>query len=182
MKIEKTNFQGLLLIHAFNPKDERGQFVKFFSERYFGENQLKFNIEEVYYSISNKDVIRGMHFQLPPKDHDKIVFVSQGEITDVCLDLRKESKTFGKVFSIKLTSDNNLGLFIPKGFAHGFETLSDMAMVHYLQSTSYSVEHDFGILWDSIPYEWLIEKPILSERDKSFITLKEYTTINQNYF
>lgn len=182
MKFEKTGFQGLFLIHTFNPRDNRGQFVKLYNDINYRENQINFNIEEVYYSISNKDVIRGMHFQIPPNDHNKIVFVSEGEITDVCLDLRKKSSTFGKVFSVKLSSANNVGIFIPKGFAHGFETLSDKATVHYLQSTVHSHEHDTGILWNSIPYEWLIDKPIVSERDKSFISLNEYITTNQNYF
>ena len=182
MKLEKTDFQGLILIHSFNPKDDRGQFVKFFTDDYYRENKLKFNIEEVYYSVSNKKVVRGMHFQLPPKDHDKIVFVSQGEILDVCLDLRKRSNTFGKVFNIKLNAENNKGMFIPKGFAHGFETLSDIAVVHYLQSTSYSKEHDFGILWNSIPHRWSVKKPIISDRDKGFITLKEYINSKNNCF
>ena len=182
MKIEKTNFNGLCLIHSFNPKDNRGQFVKVFSEEFYSEKQLKFSIEEVYYSVSYRNVIRGMHFQLPPKDHDKIVFVSQGKITDVCVDLRKKSKTYGKTFSVKLSSDNNISIFIPKGFAHGFKVDSEMAMVHYLQSSTYSNEHDFGILWNSIPFDWNINEPILSERDSSFITLEEYFRSNNNRF
>ncbi len=182
MKFEETAFKNLLLIHAFNPIDNRGQFVKVFSYQTYLKNKVNFNIEEVYYSISNKNVIRGMHFQLPPKEHDKIVFVSQGEITDVCVDLRKSSNTYGEAFSVELSSENNIGIFIPKGFAHGFKVNSDTAIVHYLQSSIYSNENDFGILWNSIPYDWNIGNPIISDRDKSFIPLKEYINSKNNCF
>lgn len=182
MKFEETDFEGLKILHAFNPKDNRGQFVKYFNDDLFRRNQMEFEIKEVYYSVSFKKVIRGMHFQLPPKAHDKIVFVSHGEISDVCLDLRKKSETFGKIFNQTLSSENNKGIFIPKGFAHGFETISDVAVVHYLQSTAYSKEHDFGVLWNSFGHVWRESNPIISSRDEKFITMNEYINSKNNCF
>ena len=182
MKIEDADFNGLRLVHSFNPFDNRGQFVKVFNREFFNDNNLDFDISEGYYSVSHKNVIRGMHFQLPPEDHIKLVYVSYGEIVDVCVDLRKNSSSFGKVYSRNLSSKNNIAIYISKGFAHGFETISDTAIVHYLQTTGYSKEHDYGILWNSIPHKWNSQHPIISDRDRGFLKLDEFLNSDLNSF
>ena len=180
MRVEDTKFSGLKLIHFFNPTDNRGKFVKFYNQTIFKINNLNFDLKEAYYSVSKKGVIRGMHFQIPPMAHKKIVFVSKGKITDVILDISKDSPTFGQVYSIKLSSGNNLAVIIPKGFAHGFVSLSDNTIVNYLQTSEYSQEHDQGILWNSFSFNWEIENPIVSERDKLFNTFEEYLKSEKN--
>ena len=112
MKIDKTKLEGVYVINNFHFYDERGSFVKTFNKGQFENESIKFKIEETYFSISHKDVIRGMHFQLPPYDHDKLVFVPKGAIMDVVLDLRKESKTFKQFISVELSAFNQKSIFI----------------------------------------------------------------------
>ena len=182
MEISNTGFNGLKIINCFTAKDSRGKFVKVLNNNFLIEKKINFSIKEVYFSLSKKNVIRGMHFQLPPMQHKKIVFVSHGEITDVVIDLRKKSKTFGKIFFVNLSEENNKAILIPEGFAHGFKVLSHIAIVHYLQTSCYSKEHDSGILWSSIPFSWDVKQPIVSERDKNFIKLEEFINSNHNKF
>ena len=178
MKIERTDFLGVFLINNFNVSDPRGSFVKYFNIDFFKENELDFNISESYYSISKKNVIRGMHFQLPPNDHKKLVFVPQGEIIDVIIDLRKESKTYKEIFYTTLSSSNKRAILIPKGFAHGFKSLLDGTITMYNVSSTYDKASDSGILYNSINFDWDVERPILSERDKSFETLDHFKLKN----
>ncbi len=178
MKLFSTKLKGLKLINFFNPIDSRGKFVKFYNETTFQLNNLNFDLKEAYYSVSKKNVIRGMHFQIPPLSHKKIVFVSKGNIIDVVLDIRKESPTFGQAFSAQLNAEDNIAIFIPKGFAHGFLSLGDDTIVNYLQTSEYSQEHDQGILWNSFSFEWGIEKPIISQRDSLLNTFEEYCKKN----
>ena len=131
---------------------------------------------EVYVSVSNKDVVRGMHFQTPPYEHNKIVFVQEGFIKDVVLDLRKTSPTYGKCFSIELNENSNIALFIPKGLAHGFASLENNSRILYIQDSVYSYECDCGVLYDSFNFDWGIGNPILSDRDKGFEKFLEYKT------
>lgn len=135
---------------------------------------LDFEIAEIYYSVNNCGVIRGMHFQLPPDDHEKLVFVSHGRIMDVVVDLRKDSKTFGRHFSMEL--DDKLGeyLFIPKGFAHGFASLQAGTIVNYAQSSCYAPDNDCGVRFDSCGIEWPFKSPIVSGRDLTFECLSDF--------
>ena len=123
MKIINTPFEGLYVLETVHFKDERGGFQKLFNEDFFRENGLDTDFREFYYSVSHRDVIRGMHFQLPPFDHTKLVYVSQGHILDVVVDLRKSSPTFRQYFSVELDDEKAQYLYIPKGFAHGFRSL-----------------------------------------------------------
>jgi len=110
-----------------------------------------------------------MHFQLPPHDHAKLVYVCNGEIIDVAVDIRKYSSTFGKYYKTILSSENSKSLYIGKGFAHGFLVVSDIATVIYQTTSVHSPEHDSGIHWKSFGYDWEgIEKPTTSDRDESF--------------
>lgn len=176
MTIEKTSFSGLYILENNVFKDERGSFMKPFSRAFFMENWLTFGFSEFYYSVNRKNVLRGMHFQLPPADCDKLVYVSSGRIMDVVLDLRKDSGTFGKAFSIELDAENGRYLFIPKGFAHGFLSLEDGTICNYAQTAPYDRELDSGIDAFSFGFDWGADSPIRSGRDLTFPELKDFVS------
>ncbi len=167
MNIEKTDIEGLFVLQPKMIIDERGIFIKTFNSDLFFENNLQTVWNEEYYSISKKDVIRGMHFQTPPHDHDKIVYCSAGSILDVIVDIREKSDTYKRVFSMKLSQENGTMVYIPKGCAHGFLSLENQTIVNYKVSTVYNPEADKGILWSSIDFDWNAANPILSNRDKN---------------
>ena len=167
MKISKTFIEDLLVIEPQLFKDERG----FFYESY-NKKKLDINIKIVFVqdneSKSIKGVIRGLHFQAPPFEQTKLVRCVSGNILDVAVDLRTNSKTYGKSFSIELSSINNKQLFIPKGFAHGFQVLSNEAIVNYKVDEHYNSDTDSGIIWNDkdLSIDWNLDiKPILSNKD-----------------
>ena len=114
MEIIKTDFDGLLILQTVNYQDNRGGFQKLFNFDFFADNGLDTDFKEFYYSVNKKGVRRGMHFQIPPFDHTKVVYCSKGRILDVCVDIRKNSKTYGKCFSIELDDQKAQYLYIPK--------------------------------------------------------------------
>ena len=167
MKINKTFIEDLLIIEPQLFKDDRG----FFYESY-NKNNLDKVINIVFVqdneSKSNKGVVRGLHFQLPPFEQTKLVRCVSGKILDVVVDLRTNSKTYGKSFSIELSSENNKQLLIPKGFAHGFQVLSEDAIVNYKVDNFYNPKSDSGIIWNDkdLSIDWNLDiKPVLSEKD-----------------
>lgn len=174
MKIVDTNISGLKVIEPNKFEDTRGIFVKTFNNDFFKDNGLNIEIKETYYSISHQDVVRGMHFQTPPFDHIKLVYVPNGKIIDVVLDIRKNSSTYGKYFDISLSGENGKILVIPRGLAHGFKSLEDNTNVTYMQTTCYAPNNDGGVKFDSFGYDWLINNPKLSDRDLSFKELSEF--------
>jgi dTDP-4-dehydrorhamnose 3,5-epimerase len=115
-----------------------------------------------------------MHFQIPPQDHTKLVYVPHGAVTDVVLDLRKGSPTFGGHIAVELSAENHMMLYIPVGCAHGFISREDGTRVVYLQSTMRSAEHEAGIRFDSFGMDWGVNDPIVSKRDQVFQTLGEF--------
>lgn len=176
MKVVTTSFEGLFILETSNFQDERGGFQKLFNFDFFLENGLDTDFKEIYYSINKKDVRRGMHFQVPPHDHTKVVYVSSGKILDVVVDIRKSSPTCGKCFSIELDNQKAQYLYIPKGFAHGFLSLEDNTIVNYAQTSCYHKECDCGIDQNSIGFDWGINNPIVSSRDLSFPTLNNFNS------
>lgn len=176
IKITETEIKGMYVIQPPVFKDSRGGFTKVFHVSTFKEKGLDTGFKESYYSTSHKDVVRGMHFQLPPHDHAKLVYVTHGSIIDVVLDVRKNSETFGKHFSVELSAENGSAVYISKGLAHGFKSYEDNSAVTYLQTTTHSPEHDRGIKYDSFGFDWQVDDPILSDRDKQHPTLKEFTS------
>ena len=173
MKINKTFIEDLLIIESQLFKDERG----FFYESY-NKNNLDINIVFVQdnESKSYKGVIRGLHFQAPPFEQTKLVRCVSGNILDVAVDLRTNSKTYGKSFSIELSSENNKQLFVPKGFAHGFQVLSEIAIVSYKVDNYYNPDSDSGLIWNDkdLSIDWNLDlKPILSKKDLKLISFKE---------
>ena len=173
MKINKTFIEDLLIIEPQLFKDDRG----FFYESY-NKNNLDINIVFVQdnESKSYKGVIRGLHFQAPPFEQTKLVRCISGNILDVAVDLRTSSKTYGKFFSIELSSENNKQLFVPKGFAHGFQVLSETAIVNYKVDNFYNPKSDSGIIWNDkdLSIDWNLDvKPILSDKDLKLISVKD---------
>ena len=173
MKINKTFIEDLLIIEPQLFKDERG----FFYESY-NKNNLDIDIDFVQdnESKSYKGVIRGLHFQAPPFEQTKLVRCISGNILDVAVDLRTSSKTYGKFFSIELSSENNKQLFVPKGFAHGFQVLSETAIVNYKVDNFYNPKSDSGIIWNDkdLSIDWKQDlKPILSKKDLKLISFKD---------
>lgn len=176
MEIHPTDISGLMIIKNPIFQDIRGFFQKIFTFDEFEKNKLDVDFKEFYYSVSQKDVIRGMHFQTPPFEHSKLVFVNQGSIIDVVVDVRKLSPAYGKYFSIELTDLNGIALYIPVGLAHGFCSKVDNTIVNYLQTSVYSKENDVGILYNSFGFDWQVENPILSERDLTFQSFQHFKT------
>jgi len=174
MQVEDTFIEGVKTITQFRADDHRGSFVKTFHASSLRENGIDFELKESFYSVSVKNVIRGMHFHHPPFDHDKIVFCTEGSIMDVALDLRKNSSMYGKAVCAELSFENNKALYLPKGFAHGFLTLSERATTFYLVSGEYNKTADDGVLYDSFGFDWDTIDPILSDRDRSFVSLSSF--------
>jgi dTDP-4-dehydrorhamnose 3,5-epimerase len=174
MKIKDTSIGAVKLLHQFRADDHRGSFVKTFHHSSLIASGIDFELRESFYSVSNQHVIRGMHFHHPPFDHDKIVFCTEGVILDVALDLRKNSSTYGQSVSSQLSFENNAALYIPKGFAHGFLTLSEKATTFYLVSGEYNQQADDGIRYDSFGFDWKITNPIISDRDLAFDSLSTF--------
>ena len=170
MKIEKTFIEDLLIVNINQYVDERGYFQEQYSYRHYKENIFKNEFVQDNLTFSKKNVLRGLHFQ-KHRPQSKLISVVLGEIFDVAVDIRPESKTFLKYFSINLSDKNKKQLFIPKGFAHGFFVLSDFAYVNYKCSDYYDSSDNSGIIWNdnSISVEWPLNglNPILSEKDKN---------------
>lgn len=155
--------------------DERGFFEETFKSSVFKSNGMDFDFVQDNHSYSTKGVIRGLHFQIPPKEQGKLVSVISGEIFDVAVDVRPNSRYFGRWISEILSADNHKMLWIPPGFAHGFFALQDSHVV-YKTTSEYSFVHERGILWDDqdIGVVWPEDNPIVSEKDRKLMTFATY--------
>ncbi len=174
MKFEESFIAGLYEISLTSRRDPRGAFVKTFHRTTFADRGLDFRLAEQYYSTSRRGVLRGLHFQVPPHDHDKIVTCLSGEAHDVVLDLRVGSRTYGQHASFTLSAESPRSLYIPSGCAHGFLATVDDTLLVYNVTREYSPEHDTGVRWDSAGIQWPVADPLVSERDQSFPPLEEF--------
>lgn len=172
--IKRSKIDGCLELIPSIFEDHRGSFVKVFHQDAFASAGLENSFTEEYYSKSLKGVIRGLHFQIPPKDHVKVVYCVQGSVFDVVLDLRVGSPTFGEYEVFSLTAKDANMVYIPKGMAHGFCSLSEASILVYKTSTVYDANYDSGIRWDSAGIQWPTETPIVSDRDKQFPTFQSF--------
>lgn len=168
MRIERTRFPGLCVVHPDVFGDERGYFM----ESYNAERYAEHGIDNVFVQDNHamsmkKNVLRGLHFQTPPFAQSKLVRVALGSVWDVAVDLRKGSPTFGEWRAVELSEENKKMFFISKGFAHGYLTLSDNTIVQYKVDAYYSPEHDSGIAWNDpdLGIDWPLQDPVLSEKD-----------------
>lgn len=156
--------------------DDRGRFVKIFQELEYKKLGLETAFREEFYSVSHKNVIRGLHFQLPPMDHCKLVCCVSGEALDAVVDLRVGSPTYGQYALFEINDIKGNCIYIPKGMAHGFLALSERATMLYKVTTVYSQAHDYGILWNSAGIPWPKRNVIISSRDRSFLTLDQFVS------
>ena len=170
MRIIKTKFKGLFIIKRSSYFDNRGFLRELFEQKKF---KKKFIFD--YFSVSKKNVIRGLHLQ-HKKPQAKIISVISGRIFDVVLDCRKNSKTFGKHFTINISSKDNVSLYIPEGFAHGFCSLVNKTILHYRNSNYRNQKYETGILWKDrdLNIKWPVKNPLMSLRDKRNITFSKF--------
>ena len=174
---KRTDIEGLVLIEPQVFNDERGYFFENFKKSDFLNNGIDVDFVQENCSKSAKDVIRGLHFQSAPYAQGKIITCTKGEILDCAVDLRKDSKTFKNYLLFNLNEENKHSLFIPKGFAHGFLTLSDTAEISYkITGAQYNKDSEFGIIYNDpeLNINWDIDfEPILSNKDKILPKLSE---------
>ena len=171
MKIKSTKFKDLKVVFSKVHKDPRGSFREVFKKKFFKSKNFVFTCV----STSKKNVLRGMHLQTR-NGQGKYLTVLKGEILDVCIDLRKNSKTFGKHFAINISERNGISVYIPPGFAHGFLGLKNENIISYHCTNYRSKKHEIGINWNDrdIKIKWPIKRPMLSKKDKKNISFKDY--------
>ena len=174
MKIIKTKIKDLVILKTEIYSDRRGFFKEIISEKYI---KKRFIFD--YISLSKKNVLRGLHIQTT-QPQGKLITVLKGCIFDVALDLRKKSRTFGKIFKTILSDKKNQSIYIPAGFAHGFCVLEDKTLMHYKCTTNRNAKSEKGIIWNDsdLKIKWPIKKPILSLKDKNNLTLAEFKNKN----
>src|SRR6516162_8646220 len=171
MIFHKAPLPGAYVIELEKRGDERGFFARMFCEREFAAQGLATRFVQINISASaSKGTLRGLHYQLAPKAETKVVRCIRGALYDVILDLRRDSATFGKSFGAELSAENRLMMYVPKGFAHGFLTLTDFSEVVYLVDESYSPEQERGVRWNDPKFAipWPAQPTVLSDKDRSF--------------
>jgi len=176
MEFKKFRIAGLVIIEPDVFGDERGFFLETYNKERFFQNDIKANFVQDNHSRSSQNVLRGLHFQRSPFAQAKLVRVIQGEVFDVAVDLREGSKTFGDYQAVNLSADNKKMFFIPRGFAHGFLTLSETADFCYKVDNYYNKEAEGGIIWNDshIAIDWPIIKGVqLSAKDQQWPRLEE---------
>ena len=194
MNVIKTNIEGVVIIEPRIFEDARGYFFESFSQREFDEKVTPIIGQTIKFiqdneSMSTYGVMRGLHFQRPPFTQSKLVRCVKGAVLDVAVDIRKGSPTYGQHVAVELTEENHRQFFVPRGFAHGFAVLSEIAVFQYKCDEFYHPEVDGGIsiLDDSLGIDWRIptEKTILSEKDTKHAHLKDFDSpfdINTNLY
>ncbi len=180
MEVIKTEIEGVVILEPRVFRDARGYFFESYSKREFDEKVSPVDFVQDNESRSTYGVMRGLHFQRPPHTQAKLVRCVVGAVLDVCVDLRKGSPTYGKHVAVELTADNHRELFVPRGFAHGFAVLSDVAVFQYKCDNYYAPEADGGIsiLDDSLGIDWRIDpaRAVLSEKDLRHPVLGEFVS------
>ena len=177
MKITETSISDLVIIEPKVFLDSRGYFFEPYNKEKFDQNFGITNFVQDNESKSSKGVLRGFHFQKPPYDQAKLVRCIEGQVLDVALDLRKQSKTYGKHEKVILSADNKKQFFIPRGFAHAFLVLSETAVFSYKVDNIYAPKYDSGIAWNdqNLLVDWGLHESqlIISEKDKNLSFLSE---------
>tara|TARA_R110002050_G_scaffold297339_2_gene458644 strand:- start:57349 stop:57891 length:543 start_codon:yes stop_codon:yes gene_type:complete len=178
MTIISEEIPGLKLIHPNVFEDNRGYFYESYNEQQLAEVGIENHFVQDNQSLSNKGVLRGLHFQKPPMAQGKLVRVVKGAVYDVAVDIRKESPTYGHHFGVELNETNKLMLWIPAGFAHGFATLKDETIFSYKCSQYYDPSLESGIMWNDemLQINWQIQNPLLSGKDQNNIDFKSFNS------
>lgn len=167
----ETELKGAFIIEVEKINDERGFFARTWDKEKFEKHNLNSNIVQCSISINKKKgTIRGMHYQVKPYEESKIVRCTKGKIFDVIIDLRKKSSTFKKWISVEISENNHKMIYIPKGFAHGFQTLEDNTEIFYQISEFYNKDASSGIKCNDpeLSIKWPLEITMVSEKDKNF--------------
>jgi dTDP-4-dehydrorhamnose 3,5-epimerase len=174
MKVIKTSISDLVILEPKVFDDERGYFMESYQKNRYKQLVTEDTFVQDNFSKSTKGVLRGLHFQ-KFKPQGKLVSVIEGEVLDVAVDLRLESKTFGLHETFKLTAAKHNQLFVPPGFAHGFVVLSDYAIFHYKCTDFYDPDDEGGILWNDpeLDIDWRVNNPMVSSKDKVLPTFKD---------
>ena len=176
MQVIDTILEGVKIIMPKVFFDDRGYFFESFNDKEFREKVCDTTFVQDNQSKSCKGTLRGLHWQAPPFAQSKLVRVTKGAVIDVAVDIRVGSPTFGKYVAVELTDENNLQLFIPRGFAHGFIALTDNVIFQYKCDNLYNKESERAVRWDSINWDlekYNIETPLLSDKDKVHKLLSE---------
>ena len=178
MEVIKTDIEGVVILKPRVFTDARGYFFESYSKREFDEQVRRVDFVQDNESCSTRGVMRGLHFQRPPFTQSKLVRCVKGSVLDVAVDIRKGSPTYGKHVAVELTEENHLQFFVPRGFAHGFAVLSDVAVFQYKCDNFYHPESDGGIsiLDSSWSIDWRLDplQAILSEKDLKHALLKDF--------
>ncbi len=176
MKIRETGFNGLYVVEPDVFEDARGYFFESWNQKKFAELGLSSDFVQDNQSMSGANVLRGLHFQLPPWQQGKLVRVLQGSVTDVVVDLRKKEHTFGKYFKIKLTAAQKNMLWVPAGFAHGFLTHEPNTVFFYKCTNFYNKDVDAALKWDDpdLAIDWGIQNPIVSAKDEKAPAFRQF--------
>ncbi|MDE5689718.1 dTDP-4-dehydrorhamnose 3,5-epimerase [Duncaniella sp.] len=178
MEVIKTDIEGVVIIEPRIFTDSRGYFFESYSKKEFDEKVRPVDFVQDNESCSSYGVMRGLHFQAPPFTQSKLVRCVKGRVLDVAVDIRKGSPTYGRHVAVELSEDNHRQFFVPRGFAHGFAVLSDIAVFQYKCDNYYAPQADGGIsiLDTSLGIDWLIDpdKAILSEKDMRHPMLSDF--------
>jgi dTDP-4-dehydrorhamnose 3,5-epimerase len=176
MDLSALDIPDLLLLKPIVFKDDRGSFYESYKEEYFINAGLELLFQQDNQSVSHKNVIRGIHLQNPPYEQGKLVRVVCGKATDVVVDVRKKSKFYGKHVKVELSEKNNLMLWVPAGFAHGFVAHEDNTVFLYKCTKPYNKNSETGIRWDdkTLNIDWDVKNPIVSEKDQKLPDFKDF--------
>jgi len=186
MQIERTEIEGVFVVHPKVFGDARGYFFESFNRKVFFEaTGLDIDFVQDNESRSSYGVVRGLHFQRPPYAQSKLVRVVKGEVLDVAVDLRRQSPTFGHHVSVRLSDKEHTQLFLPKGMAHGFAVLSEVAVFQYKCDAYYSPDSEGAIAWNDpmLAIDWQLPATdvILSDKDKHHPTFEEFSRTNHDF-
>ena len=173
-RISETGIPGCVKLQPIIRHDQRGRFVKTAHAGFFRDHGLECDFAEQYYSVSCRDVLRGLHVQVPPHAQIKLVHCAVGEIFDVVVDLRRGSPTYGEHRAFTLSAETASQVYIPAGLAHGYYATTDNATVIYSATTVYAPDCDKGIHWASVDADWPGGAPILSHRDRDLPPLAKF--------
>ncbi|MCP5536765.1 MAG: dTDP-4-dehydrorhamnose 3,5-epimerase [Akkermansiaceae bacterium] len=178
MELVSELLNGVKVIKPFVFEDERGNFVKPYHHHQLAALGIDFELREEFFSTSAAGVLRGMHFQVPPHAHQKLIYCISGSVTDVLLDLRVQSPSYGQAVSIELSERNRHVVYVPVGFAHGFYSLEDNSCLVYKTDEVHAPESDQGVLWNSFGFTWPKHgnETVISERDSKHVKLEDFNS------
>lgn len=171
MKFYKTKFEGLFLVEVDHFNDKRGYLAKFFDTKTYAKENIKISLTQIKYTFTKKKgTIRGLHMQSKPYEEAKIVHCVRGKIFEVVLDLRPNSKTYGKWFGKEFSENDKKSLFIPKGFAHGYQSLTNNCNILYMMSGEFSKPNNIGFRWDDSFFniKWPLKPTVIANKDRTW--------------